>query len=139
MTPTQLPAVGLVLPLLEQRLELPDLVAYAGATWDWYRVHYDNDASARAGFSAPLVDGQMLGAFLARQAMQWAGPRGRLRRMSFRFKSPVVAGEVIRCESTVTALEVREGRTWVTLTQSVKVGTRVAVGDATAVVELVGE
>jgi len=130
---------GMELPVLERRLDVPDLVAYGGATWDWYRVHYDKDTSQRAGFSAPLVDGQMLGALLAQQAMRWAGPSARMKRMSFRFKSPVVAGELIRFESIVAEVDTRDGRTVVTLTQSVRVGARVAIADATAVVELFGE
>lgn len=119
-------------PSLERTLDLPSLVAYAAATWDWFDVHYDQSAAVRAGLTAPLVDGQMLGALLAEHALDAFGGRGRITRMSFRFRSPVVAGETIRCEGTIEEL----GDGHAVLAQQVFVGDRVAVGPATTVVEL---
>jgi acyl dehydratase len=125
------PEPGEKLPALEQRLDLVDLVMYAGATWDWYRWHYDATAAAAARLPAPLVDGQMLGALLARHALTWAGPRARIRRMQFRFKSMVFAGDTIRCESEVTSVARADDGLVVSLAQRVLVGDRVAVDSAT--------
>ncbi len=36
-------AVGDVVPPLERRFDRADLVAYAGATWDWHRLHHDEE------------------------------------------------------------------------------------------------
>jgi acyl dehydratase len=124
--------VGERLPVLERSLQLPVLVAYAGATWDWYRVHYDPKTIADLKLPGALVDGQMLGALLAEQALDWAGPRAFINRMSFRFKSMVFAGDTVRCESEVTALDGR----LVTLAQRVLVGARVAVEPATMQLDL---
>ena len=71
------PRIGYRLPDLERPLGIVDLVMYAAATWDWYRWHYDATAAADAHLPGPLVDGQMLGALLARHALEWAGPRAR--------------------------------------------------------------
>jgi acyl dehydratase len=95
-------------------------------------VHYDPGVAARAKLPAPLVDGQMLGALLAEHALDAFGGRGRVVRMSFRFRSPVVAGETVRCVGTV---ERRDGDR-VTLAQQVLVGDRVAVAPATTELEL---
>ena len=124
--------MGETLPVLELKLELPDLVAYAGATWDWYRVHYDPAIIAQLKLPGPLVDGQMLGALLAEQALDWAGPRAIIRRMAFRFKSMVFAGDTVRCVAEVATVEGRR----VTLTQRVMVGERVAVEPATTELDL---
>ena len=124
--------VGDALPVLERRLELKDLVAYAGATWDWYGAHYDPAMIAALKLPGALVDGQMLGGLLAKQALDWAGSRAFIRRMSFRFKSMVVAGDTVRCVGEVAAID---GQT-VTLSQKIMVGDRPAVEPATVEIEL---
>ena len=127
---------GDALPALEQKLDLVDLVLYAAATWDWYRWHYDAAVARESGLEGPLVDGQMLGALLARQALAWAGPRARVRRMSFRFTSMVFAGDTVRCESEVTSVNDQGGATLITLMQRVRVGDRLAIDGATAELEV---
>lgn len=123
---------GETLPPLERLLDLPALVAYSAATWDWYDAHYDPAVAAKANLPAPLVDGQMLGALLAEHALDAFGGRGRIVRMSFRFRSPVVAGETIRCIGTVESVDGRR----VKLAQQVLVGERVAVAPARTELEL---
>ena len=130
------PRVGDRLPDLERTLGIVDLVMYAAATWDWYRWHYDAKAAAEANLPGPLVDGQMLGALLARHALEWAGPRARIRRMRFRFASMVFAGDVVRCESTVTAVTPGTTAVSVSLAQRVLVGDRAAIDDATCELEI---
>lgn len=111
------PAVGERLPVLERELSLVSLVVYAGATWDWQRMHYD---AAASGSERPVADGQMLGALLAKQAMDWGGPGAWVTRMGFRFKAMVFAGDTVRCESEVVGVQERAGgllvdlRQWVT-------------------------
>ena len=123
---------GDTLPPLERTLDLPALVAYAAATWDWYGTHFDPAAVERAQLPGPLVDGQLLGALLAEQALDALGGAGRVTRMSFRFRAPVFAGETVRCEGEVESVEGR----LVTLRQRVLAGDRVAVEPAATVVEL---
>ncbi|MFE3449003.1 MaoC/PaaZ C-terminal domain-containing protein [Nonomuraea sp. NPDC059194] len=95
--------VGAEVPALERRIELPDMIAYAGATWDWHRLHYD--PAYTAGLPGPVVDGQVFGALLAEQLQDWLGPRARIVRLHFRFRSMVFAGETVRCTGRVTAVE----------------------------------
>lgn len=123
---------GTALPALERTLDLAHLVGYAAATWDWYGTHYDPVAIAAAGLSGPLVDGQMLGALLAEQALDAAGPGAEVRRMGFRFKSMVFAGDTVRVEGSVESVD---GRT-VRLAQRVLVGERAAVEPAWTELEL---
>jgi acyl dehydratase len=89
--------------VLERTIELPDMVAYAGATWDWHRLHYDGEWLAERGLDRPVVDGQLFGALLAEMVLDWAGVGATLTALSFRFKSLVFAGETVRCTGTVTA------------------------------------
>jgi acyl dehydratase len=122
----------ITLPPLERRLDLPALVAYAAATWDWYPIHYDPDAVEAVGLPAPVVDGQMLGALLAEQALDWATAGARVTRMRFRLKSMVNAGETVRCESEVVSRDRRR----ITLHQRVLVNERVVIEQAELVLEL---
>ncbi len=90
---------------LERTIELPDMVAYAGATWDWHRLHYDSAWLAERGLERPVVDGQLFGALLAEMVLDWAGPGAELTALSFRFKGFVFAGETVRCTGRVMSVD----------------------------------
>src|SRR5688572_24481358 len=78
--------VGETLPALRMAISLTTLVAYAGATWDFHRYHYDGAVAASLGLPGPLMDGQMIGALLARQLMAWAGADAFVRKLNFRLR-----------------------------------------------------
>jgi len=124
--------VGAELPVLERTIELPDMIAYAGATWDWHRLHYDPDYLAEKGVPAPVVDGQVFGAYLAEQLLGALGPQAFIQKLSFRFRSMVFAGEAISCHATITAVAAAPGGLILDVEQQVRVGDRVAVAPASA-------
>ncbi len=129
------PTVGAEVPPLTRTITLTDMVAYAGATWDWHRLHYDPDWLLARGLTQPVVDGQVFGALLAEALQDWLGPRAALRRLHFRFRELVLAGETVRCGGRVTRVAGR----LVTVEQQVEVvgdRPRIAVAPAGAVVEL---
>lgn len=96
---------GDVVPPLERTISLVDMVAYAGATWDFYKSHYDPEFVAAAKLPGPIVDGQVFGALLVEQLQDWLGPQCFVNQLAFQFKNLVFAGETIRCEGTVSAIE----------------------------------
>ncbi|TIC88066.1 hypothetical protein E8D34_07190 [Nocardioides sp. GY 10113] len=101
-------AVGDAVAPLERTITLTDMVAYAGATWDWHQLHYDTAYVAQKKLPAPIVDGQVFGALLVEQLQDWLGPLSFVRELEFTFRNLVFAGETVRCTGTVTA--VSEGR-----------------------------
>ncbi|MEV4244257.1 MaoC/PaaZ C-terminal domain-containing protein [Streptosporangium canum] len=107
---------------LERTLAAADLVAYAGATWDWHRLHYDPAYLAERGLDRPVVDGQLLGALMAEHAQDWAGPDSRLTRLRYRLVSMVFAGDTVRVTGAVAEVDGRR----TTIEQQVLVGDRVA-------------
>ena len=123
--------VGAAVPLLERTIDLASMVAYAGATWDWNRLHYDTAFLAERGLDRPVVDGQMLGALLAEQAMDWLGAGAFPTRMAFRFRSMVFAGDTVRVEGVVA--EVDDDANTVTLDQQILVGDTVAATGTTVI------
>lgn len=88
---------------LERTITQTDMVAYAGATWDWHPLHHDAAYITRAGLAGTVVDGQMLGALFAEQVLDHFGPRARLTTLSIRYRAMVFAGQTVRCEGTATA------------------------------------
>lgn len=100
---------------LVRTIDMVRVVAYAGATWDWHRLHHDQTEIRARGLPGPVVDGQMFGALLAEQALDWAGPDARVVQMEFRFSAMVHAGETV----TVTAEIMDESGPEVTLRQRI--------------------
>ena len=96
---------GESLPPLVRRMDEAGMVAYGAATWDWHRLHYDQEYCAEAGLPGPLVDGQMFGALIAEQILDALGPTAWITRLSFRFKTMVFAGDTLRVEATVVSAD----------------------------------
>jgi hydroxyacyl-ACP dehydratase HTD2-like protein with hotdog domain len=96
---------GEKLPPLERTFTTVDLFAYGAATWDWHRLHYDAGFARSKGLPAPVIDGQMYGALLARAAMNWAGPRAFIKKMSFRMRAMSFAGDALCAEGEVVSVE----------------------------------
>lgn len=103
---------------------LEALVRYAAATWDFHHVHYDAAAAKAAGMAAPIMDGQMAGALLARLAMAWGGRGAFLRRLAYRQTRPVLAGERLVIHGKVSGKTRRDGHALVAL----ELGIRTADG-----------
>ena len=95
-------SVGEELTPLHKQIDLPRMMAYGAATWDFIRVHYDADHVRELGFPGPFVDGQMLGAFLAQHVQDWAGPGTFLRKLGFRNRVMVYPGDSLVCRGVVT-------------------------------------
>ena len=128
--------VGDQMPVLERPITLPQMVVYAGATWDWYRMHYDVDFSHTKHLPAPVVDGQAFGALFVKQLQDWLGPRCFVRTLDFRYRNLMYAGETVRITGAVTA--VREGEVEVSMEATILASEhgeeRPAVAPVTAVV-----
>ncbi|QCX27416.1 MaoC/PaaZ C-terminal domain-containing protein [Nocardioides jishulii] len=106
-------AVGDTVPQLERTITLTDMVAYAGATWDWHKLHYDMDYVAEKKLPGPIVDGQVYGALLVEMLQDWLGPQSFVHKLDFAFRNLVFAGETLRCSGEVT--EVAEDRITVSM------------------------
>ena len=121
---------------LVRTIELPDMVAYAGATWDWHRLHYDPEFVAANKLPAPVVDGQVFGAYIAESIQDWLGERAFITKLHFRFKNLVFAGETVKCIGAVTAIEPQgDGTALLTIESKIEVqgeNKRIAVAPAGA-------
>jgi len=125
--------LGEALPPLERVFTAVDLVAYGAATWDWHRLHYDLDYARSMKLPGVVVDGQAFGAVLARAALDWAGPRAFITRLSFRMKSMAFAGDTLRAEGEVTAVRALTGGHLIVLTQRLTNAGRLAAEATTEI------
>ena len=129
--------VGEALPTLQIAVSLTSLVMYAGATWDFHRYHYDRDFVAELGMPAPFMDGQMVGALLARILMQWGGRDAFVRRLSYRQRATVYAGDTIVLSGKVSGTVEEQKRPIALCTLSVMdINGNAIARDVTAAVEL---
>lgn len=128
-------AVGDQVPGFIRHFGATELMAYGAATWDWHRMHYDLELAQARGLPKPIIDGQVYGAMFARQAIDWAGPRGFIARLTMRMRSMAFAGDELRCEGEVTAVETAPELHIFTLAQRLMNGERVTA-EATTILRL---
>jgi acyl dehydratase len=129
--------VGDALPPLEMTATLTSLIMYAGATWDFHRYHYDAAFVAQGGMPAPFMDGQMIGALLARQLMLWGGPDAFVRRLAYRQRAMVYVNDSIIVTGKVIGTIVEDNRPLALCLLSVaKPDGTAIVRDASGTVEL---
>jgi acyl dehydratase len=123
--------IGQQVPVLQREINLVRMIAYAGATWDWARLHYDSAYVAERNLPAPVIDGQMLGALLSEALLDWLGPRAFITTLNFRLRAMAFAGDMLRCGGEVTALVSQGQHPLVSVAQRVCIGSRViATGSA---------
>jgi acyl dehydratase len=101
----------------ERTIDLVDMVAYAGATWDWYKLHFDPEFVAAAKVPGPVVDGQVFGALFVELVQDWLGPVCFVRTLSFTFRNLMFAGETVRITGTIASID--DGRAEVDLTATI--------------------
>ncbi len=101
----------------DRTINLVDMVAYAGATWDWYKLHFDPEFVAAAKVPGPVVDGQVFGALFVELVQDWLGPVCFVRKLSFTFRNLMFAGETVRITGSLA--EVHDDRVEVDLTATI--------------------
>jgi acyl dehydratase len=129
------PKVGDSVAILEKLVTTDLIMAYGAATWDWHRMHYDADYARSQGLPGVVLDGQALGAILARALTDGFGPRAFVTKLSFRLRAMVAPGDVLRCEGEVASVEQGENGTLIGLTQRITAGGRIAA-EATSEIRL---
>lgn len=94
--------VGDQLPTLTKHCTLTSMIAYAGATWDWHRLHYDHEYLESKGLAAPVVDGQVFGAYVVQAIQDWLGESAFISELDFRYAGLVFAEEHVQVSGEVT-------------------------------------
>lgn len=104
--------VGQQLPPLVQNPTLRGLVQYAGASGDFYEMHYDVPFANELGYPDLAVHGLLKVAWLGRLVEEWLEDRGslvsletRYRGMDFRDRPCTCGGEVVRRDGQLVGID----------------------------------
>src|SRR5262245_58252633 len=96
----------------------------------------DDAAGRAAGFPGAFGMGDLQWAYLHNLLRDWAGPDGRLVRVSCRFRAPNQQGAVVTARGTIAAVHEGDGVALVDLdvwTENAD-GSKIAVGEATVAI-----
>ena len=99
---------GMELPSLVKHPTTRQLVKYAGASGDFYEIHYDTAFAQGTGLPGVIIHGALKGAFLGQLVTDWIGEYGSLKRLSCQYRGMDVPGDVLTCKGRVVR-KYREG------------------------------
>ena len=106
---------GMEIPSLVKNPTTRQLVQYAGASGDFYEIHYDKDFAQSTGLPGPILHGALKNAFLAQLITDWIGEQGTLKKLSCQYRGMDVPGDTLICKGTVTGKYIQDGQHMVDL------------------------
>jgi len=101
--------VGSEITTLVKQPTTRQLVMWAGASGDYYPIHYDKDFAQSKGLPGVIVHGQLVGCFLGQLMTDWMGEQGSLRKLACSYKSLNFPGEALTCKGKVNKKYIEDG------------------------------
>jgi acyl dehydratase len=86
------------------------LVKFAGASGDYYQIHYDKDFALANGLPGVIVHGWLTLSFLGQMVTDWLGGGGTLLKLDGSYKGMNNAHEEIFCYGTVKRKYEEDGK-----------------------------
>jgi acyl dehydratase len=102
--------VGTGIPALVKYPTTMQLVRYAGASGDYYQIHYDKDFALANGLPGVIVHGWLTLSFLGQMLTDWLGEGGVLLKLSGSYRGINKVNEDIICNGKVTKKYVEESK-----------------------------
>ena len=93
---------GMELPPVVKEPTTQQLVQYAGASGDYYQIHYDKDFAQGTGLPDVILHGALKNAFLGQLMTDWMGPEGHLLRLSCQYRGMDLPGRPVTAKGVVT-------------------------------------
>ena len=94
--------VGMQLPVLRKDPTTQQLVKYAGASGDYYQIHYDINFAKANGLPGVILHGALKNAFLGELITNCIGDKGMLKKLSCQYRGMDEPGTPIFCKGEVT-------------------------------------
>jgi acyl dehydratase len=94
--------VGADLPPLVKKPTPRQLVQWAGASGDYYEIHYDKDYALSNRLPGIIVHGALKGAWLGQLLSDWVGDKGRIKKYTASYRGMDVPGDTITGKGKVT-------------------------------------
>ena len=83
---------GMDIPTLTKNPTTRQLVKYAGASGDFYEIHYDKDYAIGNELPGPIIHGALKNAWLGQAITDWIGSEGVLKKLSCQYRGMDVPG-----------------------------------------------
>jgi acyl dehydratase len=93
---------GMEIPAEVRQPSTRQLVQYAGASGDFYEIHYDKDFAQETGLNGVIIHGALKNAMLGSYVTHWAGPQGILRRLTCQYRGMDYPEDAITAKGHVT-------------------------------------
>ena len=93
---------GAELPPLVKNPTTQQLVKYAGASGDYYQIHYDKDFAMNNDLENVILHGALKNAFLGHLVTKWMGPQGDLKRLACQYRGMDIPGTPVTAKGVVT-------------------------------------
>ncbi len=97
--------VGDEIPELVKRPTTQQLVQYAGASGDFYQIHYDQDFARSVGLPGVILHGLLKAAYLGQLLTDWVGDTGTLQSLEVSYRGIDVPGKPYRCRGRITKVD----------------------------------
>jgi len=94
--------VGHELPTLEKNPTTQQLVKYAGASGDFYQIHYDKDFALANNLPGVILHGALKNAFLGQLVTDFAGEGGWVRKLAVQYRGMDQPGSRILAKGRIT-------------------------------------
>ena len=104
---------GTELPPLEKNPTTQQLVKYAGASGDYYQIHYDQEYARANGLPNVILHGALKNAFLGQVVTDWIGERGVLKKLTAQYRGMDVPCTPVYVKGTVSKKYVENGESLV--------------------------
>jgi len=102
--------VGDPVPTLEKRPTRRQLVKYAGASGDYYEIHYDHHFAVNAGLKdGVIVHGLLTAGWLAQMLTDWLPSPTALKKFGVSYRAMARPGDTIACEGKIIHKYVKDG------------------------------
>ena len=109
-------AVGDEITALRTTVDETQMFLFSAATYNAHRIHYDKSWAVDVeGYEAPLVQGPLQAALLARAVTDWIGGGGTLVTYSAQNRAVAFPGQQLDFVGTVTGKREEDGRALVDL------------------------
>jgi len=93
--------VGSEIPPLVKNPTTQQLVRWAGASGDYYQIHYDQDFASNSGLPGVLVHGPLKSAWLGQLLSDWVGESGWVKKYGCSHRGMDLPGDTITCKGKV--------------------------------------
>ncbi|OIP28574.1 MAG: hypothetical protein AUK39_00200 [Dehalococcoidia bacterium CG2_30_46_19] len=124
------------MPSLVKQTTRRQLVQWAGASGDFYEIHYNKDFALASGLPDVILHGRLKSAYLGQMLTDWIGLEGNLKKYNVRYRGMDFPEQDLACKGKVTKKYVHDNEHLVELdiwTENPK-GEKTIIG--TAVVSL---